>query len=284
MRDISSIKERIKETQPQLHPTLQRGITYVKQEEITNPKGEDKIKIYRSIEVKKDPFDEEVKRLNTTRKKFNTNIQIKQKELGSLVETIQKNRQLASDEIEKVFSEAKAEANRLISRAESTKNEADNLLERQNKRQIQLDELEIEINKREINVDIKKDLYGKLLKETTKDREQAQKNLLLTDNRYQEALQAYISAVSLLSLVIDHLKNLQKIRDEVSEATYQSLSKVGIIYDRAITLMKLIDGDKLLLQQRAIELQAKEAGLIDREKTLQRSAKELDYKIKNYGQ
>jgi len=265
MRDISSIKDRLKDSQPQIHSQREKNIISVRLDEIS-----------------KDPIIKETKILSAMRQKFKVNIQAKQKELNSLVDTITRNRQLASDEIEKVLKESRAKASKLISEAEAIKYEADNLLKEQINRKEKLDELEQEVTKRETDNSSKEVYIKQMIQKATKQEETTQKNLLLSEKHYQEALDCYISAVSLLTLAVDHLENMAKIRKEVSEVIYQKLEKIGIIEKRVITLIKLIDGDKLLLQQKAIELQDKEKLLKDRRQQLERVDKELKQKWQTY--
>jgi len=139
----------------------------------------------------------------------------------------------------------------------------------------ELNDLEQEIVKREIDISSKEDYINGIIQRVIKQEKQARKNFLISDQRYQEALETYISAISLLTLAVDHLESLHKIRTKVSEVIYQKLEKIDIIYKRIIILTKLVDGDKLLLQQRAIELDNREIYLRDREAMLSRTVKEV---------
>jgi len=261
MRDLSSIRARLNDEQPKIRPQRETNITSVRLDEIS-----------------KDPVIKETKALSQVRKRFKDNIQVKQKELTSLVDTITRNRQLASDEIEKVLKDAHTRAKTLISQAESAKNEADNILNVNIAHKEKLTHLDEEVTKREANVVLNEASIKQKTAVIIKDRETTQKNLLLTDKRYQEALGCCISAFALLTLAVDQMENLGKIRTEVSEAIYQNLSKVGIIESKIIELTKLVDIDKSLLRESHKELQDKEIYLRDREAMLERTSKELQLK------
>ena len=100
----------------------------------------------------------------------------------------------------------------------------------------------------------------------------------MSDKRYQEAVEACISAVSLLSLAADHLENLRAIREEASEQIYQNVSQIGIIETRVIRLMKLVDSDRTQQQEKEIELKNKEILLKDRNQLFNRVETELRLK------
>jgi len=218
---------------------------------------------------------QETQALHTVRQKFNTNIKAKQKEIDSLAGVITRNRQLASDEIEKVLKESRAEAKQLISEAESAKGEAETILAKNKKNQTRLDVISQELDKREADLAKKEDHIEQHLAMIAKEKEVTQENLLISQTRYQEAVEAYIGAVSLLSLAVDQMENLAKIRQEVSEEIYQTLARTDIMYQRVVKLTKLVDVDKLLLKEKAIELQDKERLLSDRRRQLDRVATEL---------
>ena len=220
----------------------------------------------------------ETRVFSTVNKKLKDQIGVQKKELDGLAETIQRNRQLASDEIEKVLKDAWVRAAKLISEAESTKYEANTFLKAQAYRKSKLDELEQEVSKREGEVTTKETEVVKTTQKIKKQEETAQKNLLLSDKRYQEAVEACISAVSLLSLAADHLENLRAIREEASEQIYQNVSQIGIIETRVIRLMKLVDSDRTQQQEKEIELKNKEILLKDRNQLFNRVETELRLK------
>lgn len=258
MRDISAIKSRLTGTQPTLSPTLPKDITTLRQEEL-----------------KKDSSNIETTTLITVRTKFKKQIQEQQQELDKLASQITHNRQAASDEIEKVLKDAQSKASKLISQAQAIRGEADALLSTQLKQKQQLEDLEKELSIREKTVDIKEDNVNKERIKVAIDAENVNKTILVADKRYQEALECHNSAVSLLTLSVDQMENLAQIRQEVSEVIYQNVSKISIMYKRVVTLMKILDGDKRSLEEKAIELQKKERLLVDRRGQLDRVAAEL---------
>ena len=79
--------------------------------------------------------------------------------------------------------------------------------------------------------------------------------------------------------LLDQFENVIGLNSEAKEEVSQTLSKTGKMIDRVQIIVKDNDIERTLLSKKATELQEWQEGLVDREKMLERSTKEVQNKL-----
>lgn len=202
----------------------------------------------------------------------------KRTELESLSDRTKSLMKGADAEVERILAEARKRANLMVAEAKNSKSKADALLQENETKQKDLEKLDAEIVQRESQSKLKQDLVDIATKDVNKKQEIVNEMLKIASEKKAQVVDIFTTAVVLLELSVEQMSQAQKLENDLSVEVSQTLSKAGRMIERTATLIKEIDVDKSLLNQKAIELQNREKLLVDRTQQFDRAQKELKQK------
>ena len=258
MRDISAIRNQSLRRENKIEaPDPHTPLT---QENITSPDQE------RILTLEKSGL----------KKSLTIQIRKKQTELKDLIESIAQLQLSSKNEAARIVKEARDLASDLISKAQADNNTAENILKKNKIKENELIKQDAELTKREETSAKQEELAEIKMAEATK--KEAESAEILEQSRQQNEItvELFVTTTALLQVAVEHLLQLQKLKNNAQNDVSQLFDKASKMIDRTAVLLKEIDTGRLLNDKKAIELQDQKAGLVDREQMLERTAREVN--------
>jgi len=232
----------------------------------------------RSDELRDDRDTRELMDKSKTVKMLSILVKKKRSELETLSETIKSTIDTANSESDRIVRETKQKASELILQARSDLESTQKML-RENeelKRFLDNEKSNLEVTKRTLEDKFEElekatEVINKRVKDVEKLEEVATKNK-------EASVEIFVNVLALFNLVFEQTSLLEKLNSEASTNISQTLQKAVKMVERTAVIIKNVDDDKFILKKKAQELQEWQDGLIDREQTLDRAAKELNQK------
>lgn len=263
-RDISQIKKL----------ALQREETETPESRLI-AKPQKTITSIKNQEIRQDPGTQIVLDKVRASKNLSKAIEKKRVELESIAGAAKSILAGANEEADRIVIETKKQASAIISQAKSDATSAKNLLETNKTKELELQKLDEKISQREKDLLEKEQKVGQTEKVVNKDKENVDKLLATASEREKAAVEIFANSLSLFELVFEQAKQLQDLSSGNQLDLSQTLSKTDTMIQRIALLLEQVDAGNSANVAKAQELQKWQEGLVDREQTLDRSAKEI---------